>query len=185
MARRAWGSSSSGTTSRAISRRRRFPARTRERWLGRRRHAANEVCDRRRDAICSQGEVSLDFSDGALGSEDKLIDLVSETFAISEGSDEGALIGQLVRRLLCDTPARDIRVFTARHEGELVGGAIFSRLEYSEDPRSVFLLSPMAVAPYRQGQGVWQALRVLQRPCHSVFLLAGSVGLSRRSRWAS
>lgn len=100
----------------------------------------------------------MDFSDGALGSEDKLIDLFSETFAISEGSDEGALIDQLVRRLLCDTPARDIRVFTARHEGELVGGAIFSRLEYSEDPRSVFLLSPMAVAPYRQGQGVGQAL---------------------------
>lgn len=41
---------------------------------------------------------------------------------------------------------------------EAIGVAIFSRLTYADDPRSVFILSPMAVATDRQGKGVGQAL---------------------------
>ena len=87
-----------------------------------------------------------------------IVDLFAETFAASEGADEGALIGGVARDLLRDTPAPDIRVFLATDADRLIGAAIFTRLSYPEDPKVVFLLSPMAVAPNRQGQGVGQAL---------------------------
>jgi predicted N-acetyltransferase YhbS len=106
------------------------------------------------------------LSEGIAGQEAQIIALFEATFAASEGASEGAVIGDLVRALLSKTPSEDIYVFTAhdtRHDtahdkGTLIGGAIFSRLVYAEDPRSVFILSPMAVASHRQGQGVGQAL---------------------------
>jgi predicted N-acetyltransferase YhbS len=39
-----------------------------------------------------------------------------------------------------------------------VGGAVFTRLAFADDPRTVFILAPMAVATDRQGQGIGQAL---------------------------
>ena len=56
------------------------------------------------------------------------------------------------------TPKGDIQVFTAEDDGRLIGAAIFTRLRYADDPRCVFILSPMAVATDRQGEGVGQAL---------------------------
>lgn len=91
------------------------------------------------------------------GLEARIVDLFSKTFTASEGLDEGHIIGDLVCRLLNNTPKQDIYTFIAEDEGEIVGGAIFSRLIYSDDPRSVFILSPMAVISERQGQGIGQA----------------------------
>ncbi|MGB8811753.1 MAG: hypothetical protein WCC57_01060 [Paracoccaceae bacterium] len=48
-------------------------------------------------------------------------DLFTATFTASEGADEGALIGELARRLMAETPVQDLRVFTAWDRGELVG----------------------------------------------------------------
>lgn len=100
----------------------------------------------------------MDFSSEFAGFEQEIEDLCNSTFTDSEGSGEGALIGDLVRSLLRDTAPEDIHVFIAREGGDLVGAAIFTRLTYSQDPRVVFLLSPMAVATDRQGQGVGQRL---------------------------
>lgn len=100
----------------------------------------------------------MEFSRDIAGREQDLVDLFETTFAASEGAEEGMLIGGLVRALLSGTPKDDIHVFTARDNGTLIGGAIFSRLTYEDDPRTVFILSPMAVLPEHQGQGVGQAL---------------------------
>ena len=95
---------------------------------------------------------------GFVGREQPLIDLFVATFTASEGPDEGALIGDLVRDLLAETPKDDIRVFCAEDEAHTIGAAVFTRLTYPEDPHTVFLLSPLAVAPERQRQGIGQAL---------------------------
>lgn len=87
-----------------------------------------------------------------------IADLFARTFTASEGPDEGALIGALARGLLNDTPAGDLFAFVAQEEGAIVAAAIFSRLAYDRDRRDVFLLSPMAVAPGRQGMGIGQRL---------------------------
>jgi putative acetyltransferase len=95
---------------------------------------------------------------GFAGRERALTDLFATTFAASEGSEEGALIGGLVRDLFEQTSKEDIRVFSVDAEGTIIGAAVFTRLIYPEDPTVVFLLSPMAVAPDYQGKGVGQAL---------------------------
>ena len=100
----------------------------------------------------------MDFSNKTVGVEEQIIDLFATTFAASESAEEGALIGNLVAKLLSKTPQGDIYVFTAHDDGEILGGAIFSRLIYADDPRSVFILSPMAVSNDRQGEGIGQAL---------------------------
>jgi len=100
----------------------------------------------------------MDFSIGRDGAEEQIIDLFSATFTASEGADEGDMIRSLVSNLLGSTLQKDIYVFTAIDEGELIGGAIFSRLTYADDPRSVFILSPMAISTNRQGEGIGQAL---------------------------
>lgn len=100
----------------------------------------------------------MDFSNESNGLEEQIVALFTAAFAASDGADEGAVIGNLVSNLLSSTPQEDIYVFTATDRGEIIGGAIFSRLTYADDPRSVFILSPMAVATDRHGQGIGQAL---------------------------
>ena len=96
------------------------------------------------------------------GRESVIVDLFRETFAASEGASEGASIGALVRDLLECTPAGDVRVFVAEDEaaedGTPTAVAIFTRLSYVQDDRTVFLLSPLAVATARQGLGIGQEL---------------------------
>ena len=92
------------------------------------------------------------------GQEQQIVCMFTAAFIESESADEGALVGNLVRNLLGGTSQRDIHVFTAVDDGALIGGAIFSRLTYANDPRTVFILSPMAIATDRQGQGIGQAL---------------------------
>jgi len=92
------------------------------------------------------------------GREPAIVALFEATFTASENADEGRLIGKLVNGLLQGTPAADIRVFTASENGDLISGAIFTRLDYPDDPRQTFILSPMAVATGQQGRGFGQAL---------------------------
>lgn len=98
------------------------------------------------------------FSDDYETRADAIAALFTATFTAAEGAEEGALIGDLARRLMAETPAEDLRVFTASEDGELVGGLFFSRLTYEGDPRTVFLLGPVSVATQRQGQGTGQRL---------------------------
>ncbi len=100
----------------------------------------------------------MEFSNKSEGVEEQIVDLFTVTFTASEGAGEGALIGNLVRQLFSNTPKQDIYVFTAHDQGETIGAAVFSRLIYEDDPRSVFILSPMAVATDQHGQGIGKAL---------------------------
>jgi putative acetyltransferase len=95
---------------------------------------------------------------GFSGHEQAIVDLFTASFTASEGAEEGARIGGLVRDLLHRTPAKDIRLFRAEDEETPMGAALFTRLTYAEDPHLVFVLSPMAVRPGRQRQGVGRSL---------------------------
>ena len=100
----------------------------------------------------------MEFSAGSKGREQQIIDLFTATFTASEGEEEGALVGGLVRSLLRGTPEQDLFVFTAMEAGAIVGSACFSRLTYDQDERTVFILSPLAVATEHQGRGIGQRL---------------------------
>lgn len=100
----------------------------------------------------------MEFAKTSEGHEQRIVDLFTTTFTESEGVDEGVLIGRLVRRQMTETAPEDISVFVAEEQGELAGAVVFSRMTYSADPRTVWLLSPMAVATGRQGEGIGQAL---------------------------
>ena len=100
----------------------------------------------------------MDFSQGHSDSRDEIIELFKATFTASEGKDEGKLIAGLVSDIFATTKGKDIFVFTAWDNGTLTGSIIFSRLDYDQDDRTVFMLSPVAVAMNRQGQGIGQKL---------------------------
>lgn len=84
--------------------------------------------------------------------------MFARSFTASDGPNEGVLIADLVARLLRETPASDLRVFTALKDGMVLGTILFTRLHYPDDPRRVFLLSPVAVAPDCQREGIGTAL---------------------------
>ena len=92
------------------------------------------------------------------GREVEIVDLFTATFTVSEGAEEGARIGQLVRNLLGCTAEKDLFVFTAEEDGAIIGGIVFSRLTYAQDERAVFVLGPVAVATVHQGKGLGQRL---------------------------
>ena len=98
------------------------------------------------------------FSSDYKGKEDEIIDLYIATFSDSEGSDEGKLIGGLVKSLLETTKENDLFIFLSWNEKELVGSIIFSRLTYPEDKRNVFILAPVAVTTSSQRKGIGQSL---------------------------
>lgn len=99
----------------------------------------------------------MDFATG-YGDATGFAQLFADTFTASEGAEEGVMLGSLVRDILETTPEGDVFTFTALDGEALVGGVCFTRLHYADDPRVVSLLSPMAVRPDRQGEGIGQAL---------------------------
>ena len=77
-----------------------------------------------------------------------------KSFTASAGAEEGEFVSALAADLIKTTPENDIAAFIA-HEGDLcVGAVIFTRLYFPQTSRIVFLLSPMAVLPNHQGQGL-------------------------------
>ncbi|PUB17336.1 GNAT family N-acetyltransferase [Yoonia sediminilitoris] len=100
----------------------------------------------------------MDYSTDHSAHAEAIADLFTATFTASEGAEEGALIGDLTRRLLAETHAADLRVFTAWEDGALVGGILFTRLTFENETRTVFMLAPVAVATTWQGKGIGQKL---------------------------
>jgi predicted N-acetyltransferase YhbS len=100
----------------------------------------------------------MDYSTDYIPHAPAIAALFTATFTAAEGAEEGALVGALARRLIAGTPAKDLRVFTAWDDGALVGAIFFTRLTYGGDPRTVFLMAPVAVATARQGEGIGQRL---------------------------
>jgi len=89
---------------------------------------------------------------------EQIIDVFYTSFSASEGETEGALIRTLVEQLLEYTPETDIFIFAALHHDTVIGCAIFSQLIYSDDALNVFILSPMAIHPDHQNNGIGQTL---------------------------
>ena len=100
----------------------------------------------------------MDYSTDFTPHAEAIAALFEASFSASEGAEEGALIGALARRLIAETPAEDLRVFTAREDGALLGGLFFTRLTYERDPRTVFMMAPVAVATAHQGKGIGQRM---------------------------
>jgi predicted N-acetyltransferase YhbS len=88
----------------------------------------------------------------------ELPELFRDVFAASESEDEGRAVGSLVADLLNSTPDDDLVGVLALDRDALVGCVLFSRLHYDQDPRQVFLMSPVAVRTDRQKLGVGQKL---------------------------
>ena len=100
----------------------------------------------------------MEFSAEYKGREHGIAGLFEAAFFAAEGYLEGGRVGDLARDLMKDGPADDLFVFTAESGDALVGAVAFSRLSFDGDDRSVFILSPMAVATASQGRGAGSAL---------------------------
>ncbi|MGR5143496.1 GNAT family N-acetyltransferase [Photobacterium sp. DNB23_23_1] len=86
-----------------------------------------------------------------------MIQLFNQTFADSEGTDEGKVIGRLVSEIFASTENDDLFVFIAMEEDKIVGSILFTRLTFESD-KTAFLMAPVAVATQIQGKGIGQAL---------------------------
>lgn len=100
--------------------------------------------------------IELKFKDLVEGVQDDITALFETVFSDSEGPDKGQAIGRLVEGLLAGHAA-DRRCYKAWSADALVGGIVLSRIWY-DDPRTVFILSPVAVATEKQRNGVGQKL---------------------------
>jgi len=83
--------------------------------------------------------------------------LFVSVFSKSEGEQEGALIGNLVKEMIASTDSRDLHGFVAVDGKQIVGAIFFSRLTFEKDI-DVFILAPVAVHSDHQGMGIGQAL---------------------------
>lgn len=99
----------------------------------------------------------MDLISGHRGVEAALEALFLRTFTASEGAQEGAQIAALVKGLLRATDPEEIQVFRAEQAGAVIGALVMTRYHLSQGPK-LFLLSPMAVDPAVQGQGLGRAL---------------------------
>lgn len=89
-------------------------------------------------------------------------DVFRRSFTDSEGEVEGNLIAKLANDLLISTAEPDIQTFIAEIDNRIVAVAIFSRIQLAtvnnQTPPSCFILSPLAVLPEYQKQGIGKAL---------------------------
>lgn len=120
----------------------------------------------------------MQFSSDHTEHADALIALFGAAFAASEGAAEGAVIATLVGDMFDTVPDRDIRVFTAWDGATLTGAVVFTRMTFAADERTVFILSPLAVAPALQRRGIGQGvvrhgLTALEREGVDVILTYG------------
>lgn len=88
---------------------------------------------------------------------DVVVQLVDDTFTASEGAEEGALVSKLTRELAALSAGDDVFGLAARHDARIVGVVFFSRFRVARG-RDLFMLSPLAVHPAAQRQGVGKAL---------------------------
>ena len=95
---------------------------------------------------------SFNWSDSA-----EIQALYQKVFTDSEGQSEGVLIGQLVQDMMDNTDEADLFGFVAREQNQIVGCTFYTRLWFDK-PLEAFILSPVAVLPSFQGQGIGKTL---------------------------
>lgn len=86
-----------------------------------------------------------------------LEDLFAAVFTESEGEEEGALIGNLVKEMLSSTDSQDLHGYVATADDQIVGAIFFSRLTFKEKI-DAFIMAPVAIHKDYQGKGIGQAL---------------------------
>ena len=99
----------------------------------------------------------MDFRSYKQGEEHEIESLFNAVFEDSEGEAEGALIGDLVNKLLATTKQEDLYGFLATKADELAGAIFFTRM-HSKNETDIFLLAPVAVRTKHQGEGIGKAL---------------------------
>ena len=87
-----------------------------------------------------------------------IIELFRAVFSAADGKSEADLVAGLVRDMFATTAETDLLAHSAWDGGALTGCILFTRIRFPQDSRTVFILSPAAVAAQRQGQGIGQAL---------------------------
>lgn len=100
----------------------------------------------------------MKICEGAAGREKELVAVFRASFGASEGKEAGDAVAGLAQELLASTPTGDMFVFSSWEGDVATGCIIFSRLTFAGDDRTVFMLSPVAVAPDHQGKGAGQQL---------------------------
>lgn len=111
-------------------------------------------------------------------SESRIVEkLFSSVFTDSEGEAEGLLIGNLVNKLIAETPENDLHIFVAADENQLVGAIIFSRMPTKAESE-IFILAPVAVRTTYQGKGVGKSLiqygvKELKERCAKILVTYG------------
>ncbi|MES9937926.1 MAG: N-acetyltransferase [Sedimenticola sp.] len=88
---------------------------------------------------------------------DAVTELFTSVFTLSEGENEGELIGGLASELCSDVDNEEIICFGAFENESLIGSIFFTRLRFNESIL-VYMLAPVAVSTKHQGKGVGQAL---------------------------
>lgn len=101
---------------------------------------------------------SLHIGAGWGGQDAQFIAVFKAVFTASEGPQEGQAIADLVAGLVALGPEAGLLPFAAWHGDRPVGALIFSPLRDPQGVARAMLLSPMAVATDRQGQGIGQGL---------------------------
>ena len=99
----------------------------------------------------------MDFRDHKPSDSPAVEDLFVSVFSKSEGEEEGALIGNLVKEMIASTDSRDLYGFVAVDGKQIVGAIFFSRLSFQK-VIDVFILAPVAVHSDHQGMGIGRAL---------------------------
>ena len=99
----------------------------------------------------------MDFRAYKPGDSPAIEALFVSVFSRSEGEEEGALIGKLVKEMMATTHSPDLYGFVAVDGGQILGAIFFSRLTFEKDI-DVFILAPVAVHSDHQGMGIGQAL---------------------------
>ena len=88
---------------------------------------------------------------------DALASLFKDTFSEAADETEGRVVSELARSLMTSTPQQDLYGFIAQQDKFPVAAIFFSRLSF-DDSTECFLLSPVAVLPAFQNQGLGQTL---------------------------
>jgi predicted N-acetyltransferase YhbS len=100
----------------------------------------------------------MEFSSTFEGRKAEIVALFTSSFTESEGAEEGQMIAELVTKIFATTAKEDLFAFFAQDQGQICACILLTRMQYGEDDRTVFLLSPVAVATAQQGKGIGQAL---------------------------
>ena len=88
---------------------------------------------------------------------EEVIKLFTSVFSDSEGENEGAVIGALVREMINSTPSEELQGFMAKEDNQTIGAIFYSRFTLPSN-KVAFILSPVAVSTGVQGKGVGQQL---------------------------